>query len=98
ALGRLRRRRRMSGALAVRSPSGHFDWRAREALSAIASIANDFLDRIDQERVKEVRARIDCKMMEQLRPKDLFYRILHGLYSLMQYDHSSSLLIYEPKD
>ncbi len=31
--------------------------------------------------------------MEQLRPKDLFYQILHGLRSLTRYDHSSALLI-----
>ncbi len=30
--------------------------------------------------------------MEQLRPKDLFYQILHGLRSLTRYDHSAALL------
>jgi signal transduction histidine kinase len=45
--------------------------------------------------MKDVRARLDCKLMEQLRPKDLFYQILHGLRSLTDYDHSAALLIYE---
>ena len=96
ALGRLRRRGRMWGVLAVRSPDGRFTWDAREALSSIAAAANEFLERIDQERIRDVRARIDCKIMEQLRPKDLFYQALHGLHSLTQYDHSASLLIYAP--
>jgi two-component system NtrC family sensor kinase len=45
-----------------------------------------------------VRARIDRKIMEQLRPKDLFYQILHGLRSLTNYDHSSALLICDPRE
>jgi two-component system NtrC family sensor kinase len=96
ALGRIRRRGRMWGVLAVRSPTGAFTWRHRDALSAIAALANEALDRIDQERIREVRARIDYKIMEQLRPKDLFYQVLHGLHSLTQYDHSASLWIYNP--
>ncbi len=96
ALGRLRRRGRMWGVLGVRAPGGRFNWDHREALSSVAAAASEVLARIDQERVRDVRARIDCKILEQLRPKDLFYQILHGLHSLLQYDHSASLLIYEP--
>jgi signal transduction histidine kinase len=95
ALGRLRRRQRMSGVLAVRSPGTRFHWAHREALSALSHAVNEVLERIDQERIREVRARIDYKILEQLRPKDLFYQILHGLQSLTQYDHSATLLIYE---
>lgn len=96
ALGRLWRRGRMWGVLAVRAPGRRFNWDHREALSSMAAAASDVLARIDQERIHEVRARIDCKILEHLRPKDLFYQILHGLHSLIQYDHSASLLIYEP--
>jgi two-component system, NtrC family, sensor kinase len=96
ALGRIRRRGRMWGVLAVRAPTGAFTWRHRDSLSAIAALANEALDRIDEERIREVRARIDYKIMEQLRPKDLFYQVLHGLHSLTQYDHSASLWIYNP--
>jgi signal transduction histidine kinase len=96
ALGRLRRRQRMWGVLAMRAPGVRFDWTQREALSSFAASANEILERIDQERIREVRARIDYKILEQLRPKDLFYQILHGLHSLTQYDHSATLLIYEP--
>jgi signal transduction histidine kinase len=53
---------------------------------------------MDWQRIVEVRGRIDRKMMEQLRPKDLFYQILHGLRSLTNYDHSSALLICDPRE
>lgn len=95
ALGRLRRRRRMWGVLAVRSSGGRFSWDHREALSTLAASVSEVLERIDLERIREVRARIDYKILEQLRPKDLFYQILHGLQSLTQYDHSATLLIHE---
>jgi signal transduction histidine kinase len=96
ALGRLRRRQRMWGVLALRAPGTNFNWARREALSAIAAAANEVLTRIDEERIREVRARIDYKILEQLRPKDLFYQILHGLHSLTHYDHSATLLICRP--
>jgi signal transduction histidine kinase len=94
ALGRLRRRQRMWGVLAVRAPGARFNWEHREALSTLAATVSEVLERIDQERIRDVRARIDYKILEQLRPKDLFYQILHGLQSLTQYDHSATLLIY----
>ncbi len=96
ALGRLRRRGRMWGVLAVRAAGVRFRWEHREALSSLAGAASDVLERLDRERLREVRARIDYKIQEQLRPKDLFYQVLHGLHSLTRYDHSASLLIYEP--
>ena len=33
------------------------------------------------------------EILEELRPKDLFYQILHGLRTLTGYDHSSALLV-----
>jgi len=51
------------------------------------------MEAIDWQRTIEVRSRIDRKILEQLRPQDLFYQILHGLRSLTRYDHSSALLI-----
>jgi signal transduction histidine kinase len=94
ALGRLRRRQRMWGVLAVRGCGAGFSWDHREAVSALAACVSDVVERIDQEQIRGVRARIDYKILEQLRPKDLFYQILHGLHSLTQYDHSATLLIY----
>jgi signal transduction histidine kinase len=95
ALGRLRRRGRMWGVLAVRSGGPPFGWDAREALSTLAETASEIMARREEERIRDVRARLDCKLMEQLRPKDLFYQILHGLRSLTDYDHSAALLIYD---
>jgi signal transduction histidine kinase len=94
ALGRLRRRGRMWGVLAVRATDGEFNWDHRMALSDVAAAANDVLERIDQERVREVRGRLFARSW--LRPKDLFYQVLHGLHALTEYDHSGSLLIYRP--
>ncbi|MHC5024718.1 MAG: sensor histidine kinase [Planctomycetota bacterium] len=91
-LARIRRRGRKWGALAIRAPGADYRWDARRALSSIAGAAAELAARIDQERIRDVRARIDRKIMEQIRPKDLFYQILHGLRSLTDYDHSAALL------
>src|SRR5205814_7799276 len=94
---RLRRHGRMWGALAVRAPGVEYHWDARQALSSIGALANELIDRIDGERVREVRARIDRKVLEQSQPKHLFYEILHGIRSLIAYDHSAALLTYDPE-
>jgi signal transduction histidine kinase len=91
-LARLRRFGRMWGALVVSSPGADFRWDARQAFSTIGSAVTQLIDRIDAERIREVRARIDHKVLEQIGPKDLFYQILHGIRSLVGYDHSAALL------
>jgi two-component system NtrC family sensor kinase len=96
-LARIRRRGRKWGALALRAPGVTYRWDARRALSSIAGAAAEIAARIDQERIRDVRARIDRKIMEQIRPKDLFYQILHGLRSLTDYDHSAALLTCDPE-
>jgi two-component system, NtrC family, sensor kinase len=92
AMARLKRHARAWGALALRWRASKPDWDIRNALTKIASAANLAIERIEQERLGEVRSRIDRKIMEQLRPKDLFYQILDGLRSLTGYDHSAILL------
>jgi signal transduction histidine kinase len=82
----------MWGLLVVHAPGREFYWDARQALSAIGSTVTEMIDQADQQRVREVRTRIDHKILEQLRPKDVFYQILHGLRSLTGYDHSAALL------
>ena len=94
ALGRMRRRGRLDGVLVVRSNGSGFGWDAREAMSAIADAASQIVGWREDERIRDVRVRLESKLMEQLRPKDLFYQILHGLRSLTDYDHSAALLIY----
>jgi signal transduction histidine kinase len=94
-LARIRRHDRMWGALAVRAPGGEYHWDLRRSLSSIGALANELIDEMDRERVREVRARVDRKVLEQSQPKHLFYEVLHGLRSLTAYDHSAALLIYD---
>jgi signal transduction histidine kinase len=94
-LARIRRHGRMWGALAVRAAGGVYHWDARQSFSTIGTLANELIDQIDQERVREVRARVDRKVLEQSLPKHLFYEVLHGIRSLTAYDHSAALLTYD---
>ncbi len=92
-LGVIRRRGRSWGVLGLQRTGLPFDRRELRALTPITTAISNALERVDQKRLWEVRGRIDRKIMEQLRPRDLFYQILHGLRSLTRYDHSSALLI-----
>ncbi|MFQ5878299.1 MAG: sensor histidine kinase [Acidobacteriota bacterium] len=49
----------------------------------------------DERRINRVVDQIKDKTVRELRPKDLFYQVLHGLRTLTRYDHSSALLIAE---
>src|SRR5438105_2169686 len=91
------RRGRLWAVLAVRS-EGEFERHSARALLRVARIISESIEAMDWQRIVEVRARIDRKIMEQLRPKDLFYQILHGLRSLTNYDHSSALLICDHRE
>jgi two-component system, NtrC family, sensor kinase len=68
------------------------------ALRRVANLISETIEVIDRERNIEVRSQIDRKILEQLRPRDLFYQILHGLRSLTQYDHSSAILICDRRE
>jgi len=94
-LARLRRHGRMWGALAVRTPGAEFDWGARQGFSTIGGLANELIDQADLHRIREVRARVDRKVLEQSHPKHLSYEVLHGIRSLISYDHSAALLIHD---
>lgn len=94
-LARIRRHGRMWGALVVRSEGRDFHWDARQAFSTIGALANELIDEIDLERIREVRARVDRKILEQSHPKHLAYELLHGIRSLTGYDHSAALLIHD---
>ena len=90
----LRRGGRTWAALALQRVVA-FDRGAIRVLLEIAAAVSESIERIDLERMLEVRDRIDRKMMERLRSNDLFYQILDGLRSLTRYDHSSALLIQD---
>jgi two-component system, NtrC family, sensor kinase len=94
-LARIRRHGRMWGALAIRAAGGDYHWDMRQAFSSIGTLANELIDEIDRERVRDVRARVDRKILEQSLPKHLFYEVLHGIRSLTAYDHSAALLTYD---
>lgn len=93
AVARLKGRGRDWGALALRWRRGDVNWTVRDGLRTFTEELNRIVDEIDLERVREVRSRIDRKIMEQLRSEDLFYQILDGLRSLTRYDHSATLLL-----
>jgi two-component system, NtrC family, sensor kinase len=94
----IQRRSRVWAVLALRGecefqiPSNYL------ALRRVANLISEAIEVIDRERNIEVRSQIDRKILEQLRPRDLFYQVLHGLRSLTRYDHSSSLLICDPRE
>lgn len=93
-LAPLRRRERMWRVLCLRREEGTPFARDDVAvLNQVAATVTELIHRIDRERTLEVRSRIQRKIMEELRPKDLFYQILHGLRTLTGYDHSSALLV-----
>ena len=75
-----------------------FDHEDRHLLLRVAAALSDAIQQIDRDRIRDVRDRIDRKIMEQIHPKDLFYQILDGLRSLTHYDHSSALYIRDEPD
>ncbi len=95
-IGIVTRKERPWGLLCLRNPTLSPVRHCRQAVRAIASAVSDIVSESDERRVHEVRERIDRKLMEQYEPKDLLYTILHGLRSLIRYDHSSSLLLARP--
>jgi two-component system NtrC family sensor kinase len=91
----LRRRGGAWGAIALIRPGLPYDREDRRLLTRVATTLSAAVHRIDRDRLRDVRDRIDRKIMEQIHPKDLFYQILDGIRSLTHYDHSSALLIRE---
>ncbi len=97
-LATIRRRNRPWGVLAVQHATGLPSSRERDALNRVVAVVNTCVAHIERERMLEVRARIDRKILVQIRPQDLFYQILDGLRSLTEYDHSATLFIGDEND
>jgi two-component system, NtrC family, sensor kinase len=93
---RLTRRNRSWGMLVLQRSQGPFAEGTPRELGHIAEAASDLIQRLDQRRLAEVRARIDDKLMSELPAKDLYYQILDGLQLLTRYDHSAALWIWNP--
>jgi hypothetical protein len=94
----IQRRGRLWGVLALRGEPEFEIPSSYMALRRVANLISETIEVIDRERNIEVRSQIDRKILEQLRPRDLFYQILHGLRSLTHYDHSSALLICNQRE
>lgn len=91
----IHRRQRLWGALVLRTRGVVFTPGEHKDLLAVAETISERVQQADRERILEVRSLIDRKIMAEIRPKDLFYQILHGLRTLTGYDHSAALLIAE---
>jgi signal transduction histidine kinase len=74
---------------ASRFPAG-----SPRVLGHIVRELSDTIERLDRERLSDVRARIDDMILRELPPKDLYYQILDGLHQLTRYDHSASVWMW----
>jgi signal transduction histidine kinase len=68
----------------------------RRTLDRLCCVLAGELARREEERLARVLDRIRGKIVSELRPRDLAYQILDGLHQLVDYDHSSAFLTYDP--
>ncbi len=94
-VARIDRRGRLWGHMVLQREGRPFALADRRAFSRVSSVLSRQVQRIDGQRLTEVRERIDRKILEQLSPKDLAYQLLHGLRSLTRYDHSAAVLTFD---
>ena len=86
---------RAAGVMALRRRKGTFEPGEGRFLARLCrKVAHEAALR-EERRVNHVVDQIKDKTVRELRPKDLFYQILHGLRTLTRYDHSSAILIAE---
>jgi signal transduction histidine kinase len=64
-------------------------------LARLTTMLEAELARREEEHLDRVLDRIKEKVVSELRPKDLAYQILDGLFELLHYDHSAALLTHE---
>ncbi len=90
------RGRRLLGVLGAVRRERPFGRSARRTLERLADVLAVELSRREEERQTRVLNRIREKIVSELRPRDLAYQILDGLHQLVDYDHSSAFLTYDP--
>ena len=73
-----------------------FGQSGRRTLDKLCGVLAQELARREEQRLGRVLDRIRSKIVSELRPRDLAYQILDGLHQLVDYDHSSSFLMYDP--
>jgi len=88
----IQRRGRAWGLMALQREADFERWHL-QAIHKVAACLMELVQQIDREHIAEVRARVDHKIMDRLRPKDLFYQILDSLRLLTRYDHSAGVLV-----
>jgi len=91
---RITRRGRGWGMMVLERNDHSFPEGSPRGLAHIARALTENIERLDRERLSEVRARIDDMILRELPPKDLYYQILDGLHQLTRYDHSAALWIW----
>jgi signal transduction histidine kinase len=69
---------------------------ARRTLDRLCGVLAQDLARREEQRLVKVLDRIRGKIVSELRPRDLAYQILDSLHQLVDYDHSSAFLTYDP--
>lgn len=91
---RITRRGRAWGMIVLERNDQRFPAGSPAGLAHIARALTENIERLDRERLSEVRGRIDDMILRELPPKDLYYQILDGLHQLTRYDHSAALWIW----
>jgi len=74
---------------------GEFGPGSAHQLNRLCRVLGRELARREDERTTRVLDRIKGKVVAELRPRDLAYQILDGLYELVRYDHSAALLTHD---
>jgi signal transduction histidine kinase len=75
---------------------GGFGQGSRRTLDRLCGVLAQELARREEQRLARVLDRIRGKIVSELRPRDLAYQILDSLHQLVDYDHSSAFLTWEP--
>ena len=91
----VQRRDRPWGLIVLRRRGEPFGRPAEKGVARVAEAMGEVIERIDLDRLAEVRARIDRKIVRRLPPVDVYYHVLDGLHSLTGYDHSAALFILD---
>ena len=91
---RITRRGRAWGMMVLERDDHSFPDGSPRGLAHIARALTENIERLDRERLSEVRGRIDDMILRELPPKDLYYQILDGLHQLTRYDHSAALWMW----
>lgn len=86
---------RLTAVVAAEKIDGAFPLGTGHELSSYCGLLAQEMMTREERQADEVLLRIKEEILRELRPQDLAYRILHGLRQLVDYDHSSALLIYD---